>query len=483
MNNKYIMTTVAFSVLLSSFAVKAEDKEILLNSDNNADMVVSIYNNNLAFVRDTRSASLPTGYKSIAFEGVASQIKPETAMLLADGVEVIEQNYDYNLLTPINLLEESIGEVVKTAVQNPENGQTIYDSAKIINANYGTPVLQFKYGIETNFPGRLVYEKIPANLRIKPTLVINLNNKKAGDKKMELAYLTNGISWKANYVADIKKSDKLNLNGWITLNNESGADYKNAKVQVIAGSVNQSYDNVMPRPMRMMTKAMGANMEMGVMDAGAYNSMPSREAVADYYLYTLPVKTTIKDKQSKQVSLMSKENVKFEKEYVLNSPLYLGVNSDGNEFLKQNPEVIFKLVNNQESNLGTPLPAGVVRFYESDKSGNIQFIGESNIEQSAKGEKIDLKIGKAFDIFANGKVKNVVSISKDMSEADVEITLKNVKDENVKVKLEQSFGGNWQIISESIVSEKKTANIAVWKLEIPKDDKIVLTFKVRMSRK
>lgn len=476
------MTTVALSVMLSSFAVNAEEKEILLNSDNNADMAISIYNNNLAFVRDTRNATLPIGYKSIAFEGVASQIKPETAMLLADGVEVIEQNYDYNLLTPINLLEESIGEVVKTAVQNPENGQTIYDSAKIINANYGTPVLQFKYGIETNFPGRLVYEKIPANLRVKPTLVINLNNKKAGDKKMELAYLTNGISWKANYVADIKNATQLNLNGWITLNNESGADYKNAKVQVVAGSVNQSYDNVMPRPMIMRAKAMGANMDMAV-EAGSYNSMPSREAVADYYLYTLPVKTTIKDKQSKQVSLMSKENVKFVKEYVLTSPLYLGVNSDGNEFLKQNPEVIFKLVNNQESNLGAPLPSGVVRFYESDKSGDIQFIGESNIEQSAKGEKIDLKIGKAFDIFANGKVKNIVSISKDMSEAEVEITLKNVKNETVKVKLEQTFGGNWQILSESIVSEKKNANTAVWKLEIPKDDKLELTFKVRMSRK
>lgn len=479
MREKYLNILVAAGLLMPASSALASDKEILLDNDKSVEMAISIYNNNLGFVKDVREVNLNKGSNSVAFIGVANRIKPETAMLSAAGVEVVEQDYNYNLLTPINIINESVGETVKTALYNQQTGQTTYDSAKIIDSNYGNPILQFSYGIETNFPGRIIFEKLPENLRAKPTLVVKMNSKDAGAKKLELAYLTSGISWKADYVAEIKTKDALTLNGWITLNNESGIDYNNALVQLIAGNVNQVSPEIAPR--QMMFAARKAMAENAMMDTAAGASV-SNEAFADYYLYTLPVKTTVKDKQSKQVSLFVKDDVKFSKEYKLTSPLYVGINMSGSEFEKANPEVMFKINNAKEAGLGLPMPSGTVRFYEEDSKQNMQFIGESQVPQLATGEKTELMLGKSFDISAKGKVANINKISKDIYEADVEITFKNAKTEQVIVNFEQNLNNTWQMLSESIKSEKKSANVAKWEVNVPANGEAVLKFKVRITR-
>lgn len=453
--------------------------EILVGNDKTVDMAISIYNNNLGFVRDTRKVNLPAGRNAIAFEGVASQIKAETAMLSGAGVDVLEQNYDYDLLTSTNILEQYVGKTVKTALYNPEKNETIFDSATVLNSNYGSPILKFSYGVETSFPGRIVFDKVPENLRVKPTLVVDLKNDKAGDKNVELAYLTNGISWKADYIAEVKGDDSLSLNTWITLNNETGADYENVRVQLISGSVNQTYAVAgAPRMMALAAKGRNYEMDAAVAETGAVE----RTNISDYYLYTLPEKTTIKDKQSKQVSMMNLDNVKFEKKYEMMSPLYLGLGLRENEFTKQNPSVVFKLVNDKASNLGLPMPGGVVRFYEKDGKGNMQFIGESQIEQSAAGEKIDLTIGKAFDVFAKGQIKKVRAISKEMNEADVEIEFNNASDKNKKVIFTQNIANNWEILAENVKHEPKNASAVKWSIDVPKGGKTVLTYTVRVSK-
>lgn len=477
--NRFLTLSLSGLLLSTSFAFAAET-EIKLDSDKNVGTALSIYNNNLAFVKDTRRINLDQGKSLIAFEGVASRIKPETAMLIGSGIMVLEQNYDYNLLTPVNILNESIGTTVKTAVTDPETGKDIFDSAEILNSNYGSPILKFSYGVETNFPGRIIYEKLPENLRTKPTLVINLNNAQSGNKDLELAYLTNGISWKADYIAEIDNKDKLNLNGWVTLKNESGTDYNNAKIQLIAGSINQVASNDMvPMPRMMLAKAAGPQNFIAEDSA----AMPAREAFSDYYLYTLPQKATLKDQQSKQVSLMSKDAVKFTKEYRLASPLYLSLYNSSDEFTKQNPNVIFKLVNNKASNLGEPLPGGTVRLYEKDSSGNLQFIGESRLEHSAVDEKIDLETGKAFDIVAKGKITKNEVISKDMREISVEVTFDNAKTEKAAVVFEQSFGEGYSILSESQPSKNKNARTLEWNFEIDPQSSLKLTFNVRIFKK
>lgn len=455
-------------------------EEILVENNKNVDMVVSIYNNNLGFVRDTRSVKLADGLNSIAFEGVASQIKAETAVLTGNGVSVLEQNYDYDLLTPNNILEQFVGKEVKTVMQNPATGENMFGKAVVLNSNYGSPILRFSYGVEANFPGRVVYDKVPSGLRVKPTLVVNLNNKAAGAKNLELAYLTNGISWKADYIAEIKSDGELGLNTWITLNNETGADYENATVQLISGSVNQVSQAVNAvRPMMQMKMARGVMMESdAVMETGSVE----RSSISDYYLYTLPQKTTIKDKQSKQVSMMKLDNVKYEKEYVMQSPLYLNVGAQSSDFEKSNPNVVFKLKNEKSSNLGEPLPGGVIRFYEKDVKQNLQFIGESRIEQSAVGEKIDLTIGKAFDVFAKGKIANVRSISKDISEFDIEVTFTNASEKAKTVVFEQNVYNRWDLLKENMKSEKKNSSTLKWRFDLPKNEKKVLTYTVRVNR-
>lgn len=463
------------------FAVNAEaaDNVIIADNDKTVDMAISIYNNNLALVKDTREVKLENGFNEVNFVGVASSIMPETAMLFGSGIKVIEQNYDYNLLTPSNILDESVGKTVKTALYNEQTGETIFDSAKIIDSNYGSPILEFSYGIETNFPGRIIYDSLPDNLRVKPTLVIKMNNDKPAVKKLELAYLTNGMSWKADYIADIKSKGSLDLNGWITLKNESGISYENAQVQVIAGNVNQVSAPIMPRPMMYMARGKMMNDSVGL----AETSAPMSEAMADYYLYNLPIKTTINANQTKQVSLFDKNAVKFEREYKLVSPLYVGLNLGEGEFEKQNPSVMIKIKNLATSNLGLPMPQGIIRFYENDAKGNMQFIGESNVAQTAIGEEWKLNTGKSFDIYAKGVVQNVKTIAKDLSEAEVMVTFNNAKAEIVNVVFEQNFNSGWEIISESLKSVKKSANVAQWKVEVSANGESVLSFKVRIMKK
>ena len=476
------MTNSAFNLLLAAGVAglagtaSAETKEIMLDNTDNSQVAVSIYNNDLAFVRDSRTADLTAGKNSVAFKGVAEKIMPETAMLVGSGINVIEQNYNYNLLTPINIINESVGKTVKTALYNEKTGTTSFDEAKILDSNYGNPILQFSYGIETHFPGRLIFDSLPENLTSRPTLTAELEAKTAGNNKLELAYLTRGISWKADYVAEITGEDNLNLNGWITLNNESGADYKNAQVQLVAGDVNV-VSQPQVRPVVFAAKSM-RNAEMA-MDSAA--GAPAQEALADYYIYTLPFKTTITNQQSKQVALMSKENVKYSREYRLNSPLYFWLKMRDSEFNRQNPEVVFKINNTAASQLGQPLPKGVVRFYEADKGGQMQFLGESSLNQLAVGDDAELKIGQSFDLTAKGKVTGIKTIAENMSEADVEIKFNNSKDKPETVVFEQSFNTSWEILSESAKHEKKNASLAAWKVEIPAKGQAVLTFKVRLT--
>lgn len=477
MKSKYVTLAAAAGLCLAPFQVPAQ--EINVSPDKNASMKVSIYNQNLALVKDTRQVELKDGTWSVAFEGVAQQMQPETALLQGEGVKVLEQNYEYDLLTPANIIEESIGQKVKTVRVNPSNGDLIMEQAEIVNNNYGKPLLKMKYGVVDDFPGWVAFDSLPANLRLKPTLVVKLENSQELKKDLTLNYLTGGLNWSANYVAELGKDDTLDLQGWVTLNNQSGADYKNAEVQLVAGSVQAGSTPVpmpvLPRANLMMAKGMAAE---ATMDSA---SLPAQN-LADYYLYTLPQKTDIMDKQSKQISLMNKPGVKYSKLYRLQSPLSLYWGNNDGEFERVRPSLVYKLVNNTESNLGDPLPAGMVRFYEKDSSGNLQFTGAAELNQLAKGETAELAVGEAFDLYAKGKVVNMQKLSDKMVESEVEITFHNAKNTEQTIEFEQSFPGSVEVVSESLESTKDKARRLKWEVSVPADGDTVLTFKVRVVR-
>ncbi len=476
-----------FNLMISATAVLLSASNLALAAEPalTKELNLSIYNNNLALVKDIREVNLQTGQNEVAFEGVASEIKPESVLISGQGINVTEYNYNYDLLNTQNIVEKSVGKKVKTVVENPTTGENMFDTATILSANAGTTVLQFSYGIETRFPGRLVFEKLPEGLSQKPTLNASLFSVNSGVQNLMLAYLTNGISWKANYVAKVVDNDNLNLNAWVAINNNSGIDYNDAKVQLIAGDVNQVYNVAVPafRANNMMLA------KAAVSESAADAAAGVPQQISGYQLYTLPNKTDIKNKQTKQVSLFEKQNVKYQKEGRIYSSLYFGGDYQAS-FEKQHPQM-FYIINNEESdNLGIPMPAGVVRFYENDNESNMQFIGENNISHIAKGEKIELDLGNFFDVFVDGKVTSVDKVSEKKLSAVISGCYKNqtVRNYNsevafnnsginpVTIHFVQNINQNTKIIKENIAGSLKNANQYEWLIEVPANGKITLDF-------
>ncbi len=482
MRSGMLLTVLLCGFVAPSFAQEVE-KPVSQNLE------ISIYNNDLALVKDFRKVNFKQGVNQVALEGVASKIKPTSVIILGDGIHVLEQNYDYALLTPYNIVEKSVGQVVQTVRTNPTSGAQVFDKAKLISFQGGAPVLQFDYGIETAFDGRLVFDKLPSGLSQKPTLAAKISSVQAGLKDITLAYLTNGISWKTNYVASVRDETTLDLAGWVSINNQSGVSYENTKVQLIAGDVNEVHVPTLARGAVMMKAASFSDSFSNGLEE---QSLPEQESFSAYQLYTLPNRTTILDNQTKQLALIEQNEVKYHKEGRLYSYLYLSGESTP-DFEKVHPSIYYIIKNEEESNLGIPLPQGIFRFYENDSKGNMQFIGESSIGEVAKGEKMELAIGKMFDVFVNGKVDKVRKVSeeiiKDVVTArcprykmvrayDVVVDFHNGGDKKAEVVFKQPLHSNTKIVMESLpgaVSGKNSSEYE-WRVEIGSDETKKLTF-------
>jgi len=380
-----------FVLLITVSTVFADELRSEL-SDQTA-VAVTIYNQNLALIRDSREITLEKGVQSLAIRDVSAQIRPETALVTTKGassssVQVLEQNFDFDLLSPLSLLDKFVGREVTTVTTNPANGNETRESARVLATNQGA-VLQFADRIETQFPGRLIFDSVPDSLRDRPTLVLSLESAVEGAQNLELSYLTSGLGWKADYVASLNDNeDALDLAGWVTLTNQSGTTYQNALLQLVAGDV-QQVQQALPQ-MRSLSSS-GAEVD-------TFNAV-QQESLFDYHLYTLPRTTTLRNQQTKQVALMQASAVPIKKSYLLNSDgRFYGGRSGGE--IKQKIGVFLEFENAESDNLGIPLPAGIIRVYKNDLSGRIQFIGEDSIDHTPKREQVKLKLGEAFDVTA-----------------------------------------------------------------------------------
>ena len=297
---------VAIAALLVNFAAAAETP---IGADKQSAIAVTIYNNDLALIRDSRSVTLTKGENDLAFIEVSAGIRPETALLTGRGtaLDIVEQNFDFDLLTPQKLLEKSVGQTIRVVRTNPDTGADVTEDATVLSVAEGQVVLKIGDRIEVTPPGRLVYSAVPATLRDRPTLVVKVASDKAGEVPVDLSYLTHGLSWAADYVAELSPDEKtVNLNGWVTLTNQSGIAYKDAKLQLVAGEVNQVQP---PMPAAPMMEAMDA--------VGAVRQKMVEEAAFEYHLYSLDRPTTLKENQTKQVALLSAEAIPVEKQYLL----------------------------------------------------------------------------------------------------------------------------------------------------------------------
>ncbi|MEW6119503.1 MAG: DUF4139 domain-containing protein [Pseudomonadota bacterium] len=470
-----ILIAGSLAVTSAASAVPA-DESVSTASDQQA-VAVTIYNDNLALVKDARRVKLGRDLNRLAWREVSAQMRPETAQLRntthPGGFRLLEQNFDFDLLTPGKLLDKYVGREVTVIRTNPATGTETRETATVLSTNSGV-VLKFADRIETGAPGRIAFPGVPETLRDRPTLVISLLNPAAGTQNLELSYLTGGLSWRADYVAELNAGDSaLDLNGWVTLTNQSGAAYPNAKLQLVAGDLNRVRD-AQPLPRAMM--AMAAK----VADAAEMQ----QESLFEYHLYTLQRPTTLAENQTKQVALMSATRVPVNKEFLLEGANYYYSGQYGDLGQKMKVGVFVDFANKGDG-LGIPLPKGVIRVYKKDSQGNAQFVGEDRIDHTPRNETVRLKLGEAFDVTADKKQTAFQKLAGTgrynyVFESAYEIVLKNAKSEAVTVTVREPMPGDWAMVSESHSHAKAAAGMAEWKVKVPAEGQTKLTYRVRV---
>jgi len=477
---KKISKILIHGFLVISVTVNAQASEKVSDISDQNSVAITIYNKNLALIKDQRSVKLDRGFNQLAFRGVSARMRPETAILRslsnAKGFHVIEQNFDYDLLTPNKLLDKYVGNKVRIATINPATGKQKIEKATVLSTQSGV-VVKIGDRIEINPKGRFIFDDIPNNLRDQPTLSTQLNSGIGAKQQLELSYLSGGLSWKADYVAELNADDsQMDLIGWVTLNNVSGTDYNKAKLQLIAGDVNQVQPAIQLRPRAVKMEA------MAYADAGRVQE----ESLFEYHLYSLDRPTSILNKQTKQVALLSANSVPVKKQLVLNGASYYYHNRQGQIGSKLKVGVYVQLENKIQTGLGMPIPKGVVRVYKRDSQANAQFIGEDNIDHTPKNEIIRLKLGEAFDVTASKKQtdfkvnKNILGHAV-TQESAFAIELKNAKAKAVSVLVREPIPGDWKILDESQKHKKLTSGLAEWRVKIPAESSVNLTYRVLIN--
>lgn len=477
MNPRKLMILV-LTLACSANQVAAGDEKRTTLSDQN-EVAVTIYNNDLALVKEQRKVYLDAGFNHLAWRDVSARMQPETALLKnlngMQGFRLREQDFAFDLLTPQNLLEKYVGKQVTVIKTNPATGVEIHENATVLSANGGA-VLQFADRIETGVSGRLAFAALPGNLRDKPTLMMSLVNPAAGVQKLELSYLTGGLSWRADYVAELSKNDtRLDFSGWVTLSNQSGATFSNAGLQLVAGEVNRVSDVIQT-----------ATMAMRVEKNAAAEAQPlAQENLFEYHLYTLNRPITLTGQQTKQVALLSVTDIPARKSLELRGAEYYYQNSTGDLGQKLKAGVFVEFIN-KGAGLGVPLPQGVMRVYKKDSAGNAQFIGEDRIDHTPKNERVRLKLGEALDVTADKKQTDFQKIDaggrhENVFESAYRITLKNAENKPVIVKVFEPIPGDWEMLSESLPHTRESLATALWIVPVAAEGKTVLTYRVRVK--
>lgn len=433
-------------------------------------VAVTVYNDDLALVKERRRVELPAGLTRLSLRDVAAQLRPETALLRAlsgPPLGLIEQNFDFDLLTPQKLLEKYVGREVTVIRSHPTSDAERRETATVLAAGQGT-ILRFADRIETGVPGRLAFDSVPANLRDRPTLSVLLEAA-GGKQAVELSYLTGGLSWQADYVANLSTDGKsLDLNAWVTLTNRSGAGFDDATLQLVAGTVNR----VRQTDSRVFAMAPAA--------ARAKAQEATQEALLDYHLYSFERPTRIADNQTKQLALLAASAVPVRREYLLAGNDWYYRDRQGQIGQKLKP-AIFLEFHNQGGQLGKPLPAGIVRVYARDSKGAAQFVGEDRIGHTAKNEKLKLRLGEAFDITAERRQTSYRRIADNVSESAWRIELRNAKDEAVTVRVQEPLPGDWEMLQQSHPHSKESARVAAWNVAVPAGGTTLLEYTVRVK--
>jgi len=427
-------------------------------------IAVTVYNNGFGVIKDLRSFDIKSGISQIALRDVAQLIDPTSVRIKLNG-SVMEQNYQYDLVDFYKILQKYIDKDIQLLGEKDD-----LIEGKLLSVAGSQIVLKKKDGGLLMIPNTSKYRfnvsSLPEGLITRPTLIWTVNSAKTGNQDVEVSYQTNGLNWHAEYVAVLDQSDKkIDLNSWVSIENNSGATYKDAKLKLVAGDVN------------MVETARGIRNDYagGAIAYKMTKAAPQFEEnpFFEYHIYDLQRPTTISQSETKQISLFEASDIKINKKYVYTSNMNTGSNP-------KKVDVIIEFANKESNNLGMPMPKGKVRLYKADKE-TIEFVGEDNINHTPKDEKVKLKIGEAFDVTAEEVQTDSKQVTNKVQEQSYKITLKNHKSENITVEVQRQLGDNWEITESSMEYKKQDARTVTYQVPVNKDGEATLTFTVRYT--
>ena len=466
--------------LLTLFCVTtlARAEEVALprlrsTAEQREELGVTVYSGGFGLIRETRTLALAKGRSEVEFGGVAGTIQPETVQVhvvgATPGLRVLEQNYQYDLLSPAKLLEKYVGRTVRVLRWSETKGRDEERDAVVLSAGE-PPILRVGDEITWAFPGRISFPEIPKTLIARPTLVW-LVDSASERQKVEVTYLASQLSWKADYVLVVNDADTAgDLTGWVTLDNQSGAAYENAKVQLVAGDVNRILPAVYKD--RMVYAAEGR--------AAMAPPQFREEGLFEYHLYTLERPATLLENEQKQIALLEASGVKLAKRLVLRGePSYFRMQT-GELGATSKVAVSLEFENRESERLGQPLPKGIIRVYKRDKSGGRQFLGEDEIDHTPRDERVRIRVGDAFDVIGERKQMDYKVIGSCRSESAWQIDLRNHKDEKVEVDVVEPASGDWEIVSSSQKATKEDARTFSFRVPVPARGTTRVEYRVRV---
>ena len=463
------LTAIGLALIAGAVPAAAQDPAA---ANAQGQLSVTIYNGGQALVQDIRQIAFPAGRSRQEFPDVSAQIRPQTVSFAADGTAIVEQNFDYDLLSPNALMQKAVGETVTLLRINPATGVETRERAKVLAVNGGV-VLQIGPRIEIlrddGLPVRVIFDKIPPNLRAKPTLSITVDSKGAGTRAATLSYLTGGLGWSADYVSLYdEKAGTIDVQGWVTLTNNTGTTFDNARTLLVAGTPSarglsgygSSYRSYRPAP------------QQGELRRAGTETAP-REQLGDYYLYPLAERTTIANAQTKQVSFLDVARVPAQKIYEFT------LGGFDNMTDPRSAASVIKFSSSAQGGLGDALPAGTVRFYQRDLRGDPQFIGESRIDHTPMGSELGLKTGDAFDVKVKATVVSRERVSDRVWRTSMSYLVTNARPQPVTLDLMQR-GLDWywdetRILKESRKSDRLDADGTRWRVEVPANGEVTVT--------
>ncbi len=465
--------------IVNNDAPLGEGQDQTTTLDDQAELSLTVYNSDIALIRDVRTLQLARGTANLRFMDIAATVNPATvhfrSLTEPQQVSVLEQNYEYDLLEPDKLLRKYVGREVTLMRTRSENGSTRQEEVKALLLSYNNqPVWKIGSEIVTGIGAdHIRFPELPETLYSRPTLIWTVQNDGAAKHRVEASYLARSLAWNADYVLTVARDDKAaDLNGWVTLTNNSGTAFRNARLQLVAGDLNR---------VRQQLGKMQDRMELRAPAVAEAVTM-TQEAFSDYHLYSMSRKTTINNAQTKQVSLLEGTAVPVNKRYVVEGQSYYYRNRQHpGSPLKDLVQVYYQFKNEAKAGLGMPMPAGVLRVYQQDSKGGVQFVGEDRITHTPKDETLNVKIGNAFDVVCERKQIDFEKIASNVYEFEYEITLRNHKASAVTVEVNEPVGGTWRMVHSSHEWTKTDAWASQFNIPVTADGTAVLKYRVRVT--